>query len=73
MPLVLSTPLQTSLQMSMSDAPLPPTRWALGGSKTSGYGERFAELIADGADVVGEARLADTLVERGATILDADE
>lgn len=57
----------------MSDAapPLPPTRWALGGSKTSGYGERFAELIADGADVVGEARLADTLVERGATILDA--
>ncbi|MBM7518839.1 class I SAM-dependent methyltransferase [Nocardioides nitrophenolicus] len=57
--------------MSDAPAPLPPTRWALGGSRTSGYAERFAELIADGADVVGEARLADTLVERGATILDA--
>lgn len=56
----------------MSDpAPLPPTRWALGGARNTGYGERFAELIADGADVVGEARLADVLVDRGATILDA--
>jgi len=52
-------------------APLPPTRWALGGARTSGYGERFAQLVADGADVVGEARLADALVGRGATILDA--
>ncbi|TNM36599.1 class I SAM-dependent methyltransferase [Nocardioides albidus] len=56
----------------MGDAPpLPPTRWALGGSRTSGYGDRFAELIAEGADVVGEARLADALVPRGAAILDA--
>ncbi|GAA3526791.1 class I SAM-dependent methyltransferase [Nocardioides daeguensis] len=58
----------------MSDAApprLPPTRWALGGDRNPGYGERFAQLIADGTDVVGEARLADTLVERGATILDA--
>ncbi len=51
--------------------PLPPTRWALGGHRNSGYGDRFAELIAQGVDVVGEARLADTLVARGATILDA--
>lgn len=36
-----------------------------------GYGAHFAQLIADGADVEGEARLADALVGRGATILDA--
>ncbi|MCR1784176.1 class I SAM-dependent methyltransferase [Nocardioides carbamazepini] len=51
--------------------PLPPTRWALGGPRNGGYADRFAQLIAEGADVVGEARLADTLVPRGATILDA--
>ncbi|WGX95655.1 bifunctional 2-polyprenyl-6-hydroxyphenol methylase/3-demethylubiquinol 3-O-methyltransferase UbiG [Nocardioides sp. L-11A] len=50
---------------------LPPTRWALGGPRNGGYGDRFAQLIAEGADVVGEARLADTLVPRGAAILDA--
>lgn len=50
---------------------LPPTRWALGGPKNTGYGTRFAELIADGQDVVGEARLADAMVPRGARILDA--
>ncbi|MFW6866929.1 class I SAM-dependent methyltransferase [Nocardioides sp. CPCC 206347] len=50
---------------------LPPTRWALGGARNSGYGERFAELISQGKDVDGEARLADTLVGRGARILDA--
>ncbi|RNL61211.1 methyltransferase domain-containing protein [Nocardioides marmoriginsengisoli] len=48
---------------------LPPTRWELG--ETAGYGARFAKLIADGADVEGEARLADVLVGRGARILDA--
>jgi SAM-dependent methyltransferase len=36
-----------------------------------GYGAHFAQLIADGADVEGEARLADALVPRGARILDA--
>jgi SAM-dependent methyltransferase len=36
-----------------------------------GYGAHFARLIADGADVEGEARLADTLVPRGARMLDA--
>ena len=50
---------------------LPPTRWALGGAKNTGYGRRFAELVADGADVDGEARLADALLERGARVLDA--
>ncbi|WP_182377631.1 class I SAM-dependent methyltransferase [Nocardioides sp. WS12] len=57
--------------MASDAAPLPPTRWALGGAKNSGYGERFAELINQGKDVDGEARLADTLVDRGARILDA--
>jgi SAM-dependent methyltransferase len=52
-------------------AELPPTRWALGGAKNVGYGERFAELAASGEDIVGEARLADVLVGRGAHILDA--
>ncbi|KRB77843.1 methyltransferase type 12 [Nocardioides sp. Root190] len=50
---------------------LPPTRWALSGPKTVGYGARFAEMIERGDDVVGEARLADTLVGRDARILDA--
>jgi 2-polyprenyl-3-methyl-5-hydroxy-6-metoxy-1,4-benzoquinol methylase len=36
-----------------------------------GYGAHFAQLIAEGADVEGEARLADVLVPRGAAILDA--
>jgi SAM-dependent methyltransferase len=49
---------------------LPPTRWELAGD-TVGYGERFVQLIGDGADVTGEARLADTLAPRGARILDA--
>lgn len=48
---------------------LPKTRWEL--ADRGGYAARFARLIDDGADVVGEARLADVLVARGATILDA--
>lgn len=50
---------------------LPPTRWALGGAKNTGYGDRFAQLLAQGEDIVGEARLADALVPRGARVLDA--
>ncbi|MGN6723944.1 MAG: class I SAM-dependent methyltransferase [Marmoricola sp.] len=48
---------------------LPKTRWETG--ETTGYLERFSQLIEDGADIVGEARLADTLAKRGSTILDA--
>ena len=51
------------------DAP-PPTRWALAGASTDGYGQHFARLIAEGEDVDGEARLADALVPRGSRILD---
>jgi SAM-dependent methyltransferase len=49
----------------------PQTRWARGGPKNAGYGTRFAQLVEAGEDVVGEARLADALVPRGARILDA--
>ena len=52
-------------------ADLPPTRWSLGGTKNAGYGDRFAELLEQGEDIYGEARLADTMVARGARILDA--
>ena len=48
-----------------------PTRWALAGSGTSGYATRFAELVAQGVDVDGEARLADAVAPRGARVLDA--
>ncbi len=47
----------------------PVTRWEQ--ADHSGYGKRFAQLVTDGTDVDGEARLADVLVPRGATILDA--
>ena len=52
----------------------PKTRWELGAASFgagAGYAARFGRLIAEGADVEGEARLADALVGRGARILDA--
>jgi SAM-dependent methyltransferase len=49
---------------------LPPTRWELAGDGNRGYGETFAQRVAEGADVDGEARLADALVPRGARVLD---
>jgi SAM-dependent methyltransferase len=52
-------------------ADLPPTRWALDGAHTAGYGTRFADMIAAGEDVVGEARLADAMLARGSRVLDA--
>lgn len=45
------------------------TRWE--SATTHGYGVRFAELVRDGADIDGEARLVDVLAPRGATVLDA--
>ncbi len=53
----------------MADAGL--SRWERGGEKNSGYGRLFAELVASGADVDGEGRLADALVERRSRVLDA--
>jgi 2-polyprenyl-3-methyl-5-hydroxy-6-metoxy-1,4-benzoquinol methylase len=49
---------------------LPQTRWESEADPTQ-YADHFAQMIDDGIDVVGEARLADALVSRGATILDA--
>lgn len=51
--------------------PIPPTRWDLAAPETKGYGQRFVQLISEGVDVTGEARLADVLAPRGARILDA--
>lgn len=48
----------------------PPTRWHLAGQGNRGYGETFAQRVAEGADVDGEARLADALAPRQARILD---
>ena len=49
---------------------LPPTRWELAGDANRGYSEVFAARVTEGADVDGEARLADAMVVRGARILD---
>jgi SAM-dependent methyltransferase len=49
---------------------LPPTRWELVGEGNRGYGEHFADSVARGVDIEGEARLADALVPRSARILD---
>ncbi|MCF6378980.1 methyltransferase domain-containing protein [Nocardioides KLBMP 9356] len=49
---------------------LPPTRWELAGDRNRGYGETFAQRVAEGADVDGEARLLDAIAPRGARVLD---
>ncbi|WP_111766905.1 class I SAM-dependent methyltransferase [Nakamurella deserti] len=51
----------------------PPTRWQTEtvGERWTGYRERFAELVASGADLDGEARLLDAMLPRGAAVLDA--
>ena len=57
--------------MTGSSSGLPPTRWEGTIDVGRGYGRHFADLIASGSDVEGEARLADALAPRGARILDA--
>jgi len=47
----------------------PPTRWELGDN--TGFAAHFTELIEAGADITGEARLADAMLPRGARVLDA--
>ncbi|MGW1428116.1 class I SAM-dependent methyltransferase [Streptomyces sp. NPDC002431] len=46
------------------------TRWQEAGNSEN-FGKRFAGLVAAGEDIDGEARLADTLLPRGARVLDA--
>ncbi|GAB3664420.1 class I SAM-dependent methyltransferase [Zhihengliuella somnathii] len=50
-----------------------PTRWATEtkDGHSQWYIERFREMAANGADLVGEARLIDAMVPRAARILDA--
>ena len=53
----------------------PKSQWALMIERDPGhsarYVQRFKTMAAQGADLVGEARLIDALVPRGASILDA--
>lgn len=50
-----------------------PTRWVTDTKPghSQWYIERFRTMAADGADLVGEARLVDAMVPRGARVLDA--
>jgi SAM-dependent methyltransferase len=54
---------------AMPNDELPLTRWEVG--ENGGFAVHFTELIESGADVAGEARLADAMLPRGATVLDA--
>ncbi len=58
--------------MSRADGggPLPATRWALVDPGKHGYSQHFAQLVGSGADVDGEARLADALLPRAGRVLD---
>jgi 2-polyprenyl-3-methyl-5-hydroxy-6-metoxy-1,4-benzoquinol methylase len=58
------------LQLSGENA---PTRWVTDTEPghTEWYIERFRRLAAEGADLAGEARLIDAMVERGSRLLDA--
>ncbi|CAM3632070.1 class I SAM-dependent methyltransferase [Nocardioides zeicaulis] len=49
---------------------LPPTRWELAGERNRGYGETFADRVARGLDVDGEARFLDAMLARGSRVLD---
>ncbi len=56
---------------AQTPGPIPPNRWEQAAAHEKGYGRKFAQLVAEGADIHGEARVADVLVGRGSTILDA--
>src|SRR5215218_132948 len=47
----------------------PVTRWELGDNGE--FAAHFSKLVESGADIEGEARLADAMLPRGATVLDA--
>ena len=49
----------------------PASRWQQAGPEAAaGFGRKFADLVASGQDVDGEARLADALLPRGGRVLD---
>src|ERR1700712_2083990 len=51
----------------------PPTRWEqqVVGERWTFYTDRFDKMIANGADLEGEARFVDAIAARGSAILDA--
>jgi SAM-dependent methyltransferase len=55
--------------VNRNDDDLPRTRWETG--ENGGFAIHFTDLIASGADIEGEARLADAMLPRGAAVLDA--
>lgn len=52
-----------------------PSKWeeitSVDPTHSTRYVERFRTMTADGADIVGEARLVDAMLERGSRVLDA--
>lgn len=50
-----------------------PTRWVTnhGPGHAQWYIDRFRRMAAEGADLAGEARLVDAMLERGSRVLDA--
>lgn len=59
--------------MSADAAERRPTRWETDTSEghSEWYIERWRTMAAEGADMVGEARLVDAMLPRGARVLDA--
>jgi SAM-dependent methyltransferase len=55
--------------MIPTDEDPPPTRWEAGDN--SSFAVHFTGLLESGADIEGEARLADAMLARGSTVLDA--
>ncbi len=51
--------------------PIPLNRWEQSNPNERGYGRKFRQLVEQGQDVHGEARLADALAPRGSVVLDA--
>lgn len=51
----------------------PPTRWEqqVVGDRWTFYTERFDAMMAEGADLEGEARFVDAMAQRGSAVLDA--
>ena len=50
--------------------PIPPNRWEQSEPHERGYGRKFRQLVEQGQDIHGEARLADALIAR-CLVLDA--
>lgn len=65
------TPLRAEYDRGVGDkeSSSAATRWELSGASER-YGRTFADLVASGKDIDGEARLADALLQRGGRVLD---